>query len=734
MTEPAPHAERTPSVEHISALKPSSPALALPPTSFVGREGAIAQARQLLTTTRLLTLTGPPGIGKSRLALHLAVEAAATFPDGLWLVDFAALSDPRLVTQQVAATLAVHEEVVLGEALGAADPDPRRSTHEPLVQPLLHALISYLAPKQALLVLDNCEHLLAACAQLVEALLSACPHLYLLVTSRQGLGSPSESVLRLPPLELPPEAPEQAETTVPSAALRLFVDRTHAVQPSFALTPQTAATVAQICRRLDGIPLAIELAAASVPGVQLDGLAAQLDGHFGLLIGRAGAGRPRHQTLEATFDWSYDLLPVEERIVLRRLAVLGGRWTVETATAICAGEGLEQAAVHAGLTQVVNKSLVVEDTAGGESTYHWLATIRQYAEEKLRAAGELIWARDRHLAFFLALAEEAQPHLQGATQAAWLARLEKEQENLRPALEWALAEEDAPAALRLSGALWRFWYAHSHLSEGRRWLEAALNAGEAPAAIRAQALIGAGVLAYMQGATARAVARLEESLILSREGADRVVIADTLNSLAAVVQAMGDYARAGTLLEESLTLKRALGDEWGTAASLGNLGLLVREQGDYPRACTLLQESLALFRKQEDELGVANTLSNLGAVALEQGDPMQARRLCREALGLWAELGDKAGLAQTLEQLAEAAVGTGQAEYAVRLWGAVQNLCAAIGAPMPVGDPGRYEQALTTARAQLSDRAFAVAWAAGQSLTLEQALTEATISMQADDL
>ena len=671
--------------------------LRLPATSFIGREVDLAQARHLLTTTRLLTLTGPPGIGKSRLALHLAVEMAAMFSAGTWLVELSTVSDPRLVPQQVAAVLGVHEGVALPAPFLALGVDP-----------VFAALIAYLAPKHALLVLDNCEHLRAACAQFAE------------------------TVLRLAPLELLPAPPDAAGGRAPvgdtalSAATRLFIDRTRAVNPYFALTPSTLATIDQICRRLDGIPLAIELAAAHVRSGSLDGLADRLDGHFGLLNSReSGLTRPRHQTLQATFEWSYDLLPVAERIVLRRLAVLDGPWTVETAVAVCSGEGLDDAAVRSGVAQVVDKSLLLENHVANPPTYRWLATIRQYATEKLRAAGELTWVHDRHLAVFLARAEAAAPHLQGRAQTSWLARLEADHANLRLALEWALAEEDATGALRLSGALWRFWYAHSHLSEGRRWLEAALHAGEAPAALRAQALIGAGVLAYMQGATERAVSRIEESLALTRAGGDPSTLADTLNSLAAVVQAQGEYGRAGALLEESLALKRALNDRWGMAASLGNLGLLVQEQGDYTRATGLLQESLALFRTLEDTLGVANTLSNLGELGLVQGNPAQARQLGEEALGLWAALGEIAGLAQTLEQLAEGAAAVGQAEQAARLWGAVESLCATIGAPLPIPDQDRYDTAVAAARAQLPEGAFAAAWEAGQGLTLEQTLAAA---------
>ena len=304
----------------VSAPPVTAPAhqLQLPATSFIGRANDLAQAQHLLTNTRLLTLTGPPGIGKSRLALHLAVEVAASFPGGIWLVELSTVNDPRLVLQQVAAVLGVREEA------------PAAADSVPVGDPLLAALLASLAQHPALPVLDNCEHLLAACAQFAEAVLAQCPQVRLLTTSRQGLGSPAETVLRLAPLTLPvladvPPTSAPGEEPTLSAAAQLFIDRTRAVHPSFTLTPATLASVNQICRRLDGIPLALELAAAHVPGGPLDRLADRLDTHFGPLSSRAGgATPPRHQTLQATFEWSYDLLPVAERIVLRRLSVLGG--------------------------------------------------------------------------------------------------------------------------------------------------------------------------------------------------------------------------------------------------------------------------------------------------------------------------------------------------------------------------------------------------------------------------
>ena len=700
-------------------------ALPIPPTSFIGRDAELAVAARELAGTRLLTLTGPPGIGKTRLALHLATDLRPSFPDGVWLVELATLRDARLVPHRVAAVLGVRETPALGVPRPAAPGTAGTAPPESAPRPILEALIEYLRPRRALLVLDSCEHLVAACAALVESLLAACPQLAVLTTSREALGSPDEAILRLAPLALPAAAPDADPGQAP--AVRLFVDRARAAQPAFKLTPPLVPAVTQVCRRLDGIPLAIELAAVRLQSLPLDQLAARLDDRFALLTGPPGASLPRHQTLQATFDWSHDLLEVAERVVFRRLAVLAGPWTAETAAAICTGEGLDADTVRSGLAQLVRKSLVLEEPGEGAPVYRWLETIRQYAWDQLEAAGELQWARNRHLACFLRLAEAAAPQLRGATQAAWLGRLEVEHDNLRAALGWALAEEKVDAAARLSGALWGFWYAHSHLSEGRRWLEAVLAAGGALGPVlRAQVLNGAGVLAYMQGARMRAVARLDESLTLLRPTGDKAAIAGALNSLAAVVQDLGDYPRAVALLEESLALKRQLGDGWGTAASLGNLGLVAQEQGDYPRAQTLLRESLALFRTQEDTLGIANTLSNLGSVALAQGDIPAALQLCREGLALWAALGDKAGIAQTLEQLADAAGAGGQAEHAARLWGAVTALCAAIGAPLPTANPAHRAQAIAAARAHLPAGAFEAAWAAGAALPLAQVLAEAT--------
>ncbi len=685
-------------------------------TSFVGRQTALTAVERLLTGHRLVTLTGPGGTGKTRLALQVAATVASRFSDGVWLIDLAAVNDGRLVLQRVASVLGVHEE-------------PNR--------PLVTTLVAALQARQMLLILDNCEHLVAACAALAEALLPACPQVHVLASSREALGSPGEVIFRVPSLSLPEAAAlpgdSAARHLLDAEAVCLFVDRARAVRPGFVLTAQNAAAVQQVCERLDGIPLAIELAAGQVHSLAVAQIAVRLDDRFQPQARSGHLTLPRQQTLRATIDWSYDLLDVGERVVLRRLAVLAGAWTGDLAAEICAGEGLEADALHAGLAALAAKSLVVEEAQAGEPRYRLLAIIRQYARDKLREAGEEEWARNRHLEVFLHLAEAAASQLRGAQQAVWLARLEAEHDNLRTALEWSMAREDTEAALRLGGALWNFWYVRSHLSEGRRWLEAALALGPAAATPwRAQALRGAGVLAYMQGDYPRAVGHLEASLEAQRVEGDPSGIARALNSLAAVLQDQGEYPRAQALFEESLALARGLGDDPATAATLGNLGLAAREQGAYDQAAALLDESLALFRAQEDMQGIANTLTNLGAVALYRGDATRADVLCREGLALWCELGDQAGMAQSLEQLAAVAGAQGQAARAMRLWGAAEALCQAIGAPLPSNNHPYYEGMLAAARQALDAPAFAAAQAAGRAWPREQALAEATRSPDTD--
>ncbi len=423
-------------------------------TSFVGREQEIAEVKRLLGTTRLLTLTGAGGVGKSRLAHQVGAELVEEYPDGVWLVELAALGDSALVPLAAASALGVAEQ-------------PGR--------PPIETVSDFLRPRSLVLVLDNCEHLLDACAVLADSLLRASRRLRVLATSRQALGMGGETAWRVPSLAMPdPARPATAEQLVSYEAARLFVERAKSALPTFGVTKDNAAAVAAVCWRLDGIPLAIELAAARVGMLTVRQIEARLDDRYRLLTGGSRTVLPRHQTLRGLVDWSHDLLSEPERVLLRRLSVFAGGWTLEAAEAVCAfgaGEGSCDDVLEL-LSELAAKSLVLADEQNGQMRYRFLETIRQYGAERLRASGEEAVVRDRHLEWFLALAERGEPELRGPDQVRWLDRLEAEHDNLRAALAWSQLESSSEraraAGLRLAGALSWFWRVHSQFSEGRR--------------------------------------------------------------------------------------------------------------------------------------------------------------------------------------------------------------------------------------------------------------------------
>ncbi len=618
-------------------------------TTFVGREREIEDVKRLLTRTRLLTLMGAGGAGKTRLAIQVAADLIEQFQKGVWLIELAPLADPGLVVQAVASTFEVRE--VAGRSL-------------------LDMLVDYLQSKSLLLVLDNCEHLVAACAHLASALLRACPNLKILATSREALGIAGEVTYHVPPLSRPdPRRLLSIEQLAQFESVRLFVERGVYSQPRFALTDANAKAVAHICHRLDGIPLAIELAAARVKVLTVDQIAARLDDRFRLLTGGSRTGLPHHQTLRAAMDWSYDLLSEQERTLLRRLSVFAGGFHLEAVEAVCAGDGVDADGVLDLLANLVDKSLVMAEGLDGEIRYRLLETIRQYSLERLQESGEVAAIRGRHLDWYLGLAERAEPQLQGLDQMGWLERLEMEHDNLRAALEWTKVEASGTEVrLQLTGALHRFWAMRGYLSEGREWLEGVVEMSTGASPVRARAIYGAGDLAFNQGDYGRAETLCAESLRLYRELDDKVGIALSLNVLALLNRMQGDYARAAALLEESLTLCRGLGRRWILAETLYILGLTVRRQGDYARAKALLEESLTLWRQTGDKWGLARSLGSLGVVARLQGDYERARALHEESLTLSKELGHKSELAERLLSLGTVAQDQGDYARAIALY------------------------------------------------------------------
>jgi predicted ATPase/Tfp pilus assembly protein PilF len=585
--------------------------------------------------------------------------------------------------------------------------------------------------------------------------------LCVLATSRQPLGLGDEVCWSLAGLDVP--AADSLEQVADSEAVRLFVERAAAVRPGFALEPGNAAAVARICRRLDGLPLAIELAAARTRALAPAQIADRLDDHLRLLATSNVTSAPRQQTLRATLDWSYDLLPAPERALLRRVAVFAGGWTLDAAEVLAAD--LDD--VLEVLTSLVSKSLIVADLRGDHARYRLLETVRQYATAQLDAAGEGRAARDTHLRWCLGLAETAEPHLRAADQATWLDQLAQDLENIRAALSWALASSATDDArdrlgdgLRLAAALRWFWFTRGRPAEGRAWLERALAVADGvSAAVRGRALDTAAALAHSQGAYVaarqlqndaldvrraegdrrrmaaalstlgiiakaqgeheRAGGLLEEALLMAREVGDAATEATVLNNLAALAMDVGEYARARTALQQSLAIKRELGDAAGIATSLYNLGDAAVHLAEYEPAVALLSESLALFRRLAASHRIAQTLHSLGTVAVRRGDLAAAEVQYAEALALFREAGDGWGQALCVEGFAELAARAGRHAQAVRLFGAADAWREANGAPVPPTDRADYDQALASAAGALGEVAFAVAWADGRAQGLE---------------
>ncbi|MGH2372868.1 MAG: ATP-binding protein [bacterium] len=601
-------------------------------SSFIGRETEIVEVRRLLATTHLLTVVGIGGAGKTRLALQVADQVVEEFPHGVYLVELAQVTDPSLVAQAVAASLGVRE-------------DPGR--------PLIESLKGHLQTRRMLLVLDNCEHLVDTVAALATELLGAAPGLKLLCTSREALAIAGEAAWRIPSLSVPdPRRALDRHALETYEAVRLFVERAAEVVAGFVLTEQNAPAIVQICRRLDGIPLAIELAASRVRVLTPDQIAARLDDRFRLLAGGSRTAMPRQQTLKAAMDWSYDLLTPPEAAVLRRLSVFSRGCTLTAAEAVCAADDVGGNEVLDLLTRLVDKSLVVAEEEDRENRYRLLETVKQYGRDKLVEAGEAPAVRHRHLEWFLAFVESAGPKLQTAEQLVWLSRLDAEHDNIRGALEWALesAHEEIPA--RMAEALWWFWTLRGRTTEGREWLSKAVARVREPSKIRAFTLVSAGMLAFFAADYAAATAMGEEGLGIARDLGDRDAEGYALVVLAMVAGARGEYERATSLAEESLALTNVGGHAWEKGAVLSVMGSFAFQAGDFARAERLLQEGLSVFKDFGDRWGIAFALQWLGLLARSRGDYARAAAMLEESLALSRQLGHSWGVASTLLTMA----------------------------------------------------------------------------------
>ena len=679
--------------------------LPLPMTSFVGREQELAELGRKLASARLLTLIGVGGSGKTRLALQAAWEAAEEYADGVRLIDLAPLTASNLVPH-AAAALGVREEPG---------------------QLLIQTLAGALQDKTVLLVIDNCEHLIAGCATLAQSLLQACPHLRILTTSREPLGISGEAILPVQPLSLPdPRRLPDWEAVAQYGAVKLFVERAQTASPTFVFSRGNAPAVVQICHRLDGIPLALELAAARVKVLSVEQVGRRLDDRFRLLTGGSRTALPRQQTLRALIDWSYDLLSPPEQILLRRLSVFAGGWTLEAAEQVCAGGEIDEFAVLDLIGHLADKSLVQVEQGEQITRFRLLETIRQYGRERLNQDDETKALLKRHYEHFLTLAETAAPELTGSEQARWLDSLELEHDNLRAALDLSLQEGDPEPGLRLASALHRFWYIRGYLREGRGRLEAILARGEDSSAspARAKALSGVGILAWAQGDHAAARACLQQALSIQSARGDQSEIASCLNNLANIASMEEDFAAAWPLYEQSLALYRTVGDTSKVAVLLGNLGGLAKDAGDLERARAFFEESLTLHHRQGNPGARADVLENLAQLARDVDDPQDALALWRECLLLRRDLGDLWGIANALDNMASTCCPA-DAALTVRLLGAAQAVRGPLGVPRPPPAESRYQADLAAARARLDQAAAAAAWSEGLVMPAAEAISEA---------
>jgi predicted ATPase/class 3 adenylate cyclase len=732
----------------IVATVPPEP-LSLPTlqlTRLVGREREVAAVSELLRipTVRLLTISGPGGVGKTRLAIAVLSEVAEDFTDGALFVSLGALTDSSLVVPTIA------------HAVGMRDRE-----EEPLSGLKLH-----LRDRRQLLLLDNFEQVAEAAPALVD-LLGACIELKIAVTSRARLRASGEHEFPLAPLSLPdPEEHVAAELLPNYGGVALFIERARAVRPDLDVGEAGLRAIAEICIRVDGLPLAIELAAARVKLLTPEAMRARLERRLELLTAGPRDLPARQQTLRDTIDWSHELLDDRERTLFRRLAPFAGGCTLGAAEFLGNLRGDVSGVVDA-LASLVDKNLLQQVTGSdGEARLVMLETIREYALDRLANSADEEETRRAHAAYFLNLAEQAKTELAGPNQASWLNRLDADYGNLREALRFSQEQGDAETGLRLAGALWGFWLERGHLSEGRRWLGRALDAGTgSSAAIRANALKGAGILAHYQGDYGEAQALCGASLALYRELADKHGIADALSALALATRTSGEFAEAEAMFEEAHAIFIELEDKQGVARTLDRLGIAIWFEGDDERAHGVLTKSLAAFRELGDTEGVGLALVDLGLVALSQGDYARAEPLLEESLAALKEVGDRRNVCKALyafgdlaagrrdyaravlhyeeslgisielgipwftalclERLAGVAAATGNAERAARVFGTAGTLREAIAAPMPAYFRALYKRDLADTRARLGEERFETAWSEGHAMPLEKAISTA---------
>jgi predicted ATPase/DNA-binding CsgD family transcriptional regulator len=673
-------------------------------TSFIGRRHELSEAKRLLSTARLLTLTGPGGVGKTRLALRVSGEVQRAFADGIWLVELAELRDPALLTVTVAETLGLRDQSVRWGA---------------------PALAEYLAQRRILLVLDNCEHLVDACADLADALLRACPELRILATSRQPLGINGEATLVVPPLSVPdPDRAVSAAGLVQYEAASLLIDRAAAVLPTFVVDDENCAAVAHLCRSLDGIPLAIELAAVRLRALSLDQIVSRLDNRYRLLTTGSRSAPARQQTLRALIDWSYELCSEPERTVWARLSVFSGGFELDAAEVVCGGDGIAPEAVFDLVASLVDKSIIMRDEHNAHVRYRLLETIRVYGEEKLREAGEHVTLRRRHRDWYAQLTGKADARWFGSDQPESIRRLRREHANLRVALEFCLTmESDGESALQMAASLENYWFVQGFLGEARHWLARALARESTAGRARAKALRVDSWLAILQ-ADELASERLAEAREIAEHLPDPLEIAYVTNIEGEVALLAGDLRRATPLFEEALAGFRTIGARSGEMWALLNLGLAHGIGGNRDRGVEALEECIAITSEHGEVWWRAHALWALGLLIWQDGDLMRAEQIEKESLKLKRSLDEQFGYAFTLDAMAWIAGSQERYERSAQLLGAADRIWQVLRVSIAVfRGLGRFrDQCVARCREKLGAAAYDAAFRQGAQLGSAEAI------------
>ncbi|MGB7874323.1 MAG: LuxR C-terminal-related transcriptional regulator [Anaerolineales bacterium] len=686
--------------------------LPIPVSTFIGREKEIVTAKGLILENRLVTITGAGGSGKTRLALQIAHGLLKNFYNNVWFVELASLTDPSHVSQKIASTLEIREQSN---------------------QPLLDSIVNYLSTRPSLLVLDNCEHLIEGSAEVADTLLQKCVDLKILTTSREGLGITGEVTWVVPPLSLPElqpwRGPDSARDSLKqyekSESVQLFIARATAISPEFKLTRNNGAWVAEICRRLDGMPLAIELAAARVRTLSVQEIAERLDDRFGLLTVGSRTAATRHQTLAATIEWSYTLLTEKEQKLLQRLSVFLGGGTLKAIESVCMGNDINKSEVLDTLSQLVDKSLVVANRRSGKNRYSLLETIREYAFAKLAQSNELGTIQNHHLDFFIQFAGEAELGIRGPDEIIWYERLEEEHDNLRSALGWAFESQNSEAGLRLSSKLGIFWFVRGYSREGVEWLERAVAQRQGASTATQAAVIKAlcGQLIWSENPDrARLAQLLEESLNLYKKLEDKAGVAWILQYMGVVELFREESDKAEQLFSKSLALRKEVGDPWCIALTLQNFPTLAMQRNNYASAKEFAEETISWFQRAGYQRGIARTLLDLAEIALHDQEYIKANDLLTQSLSYFVKIRDNWSVAFVLELFATLASKLGNFERAAKLFGASESIREMIGMPRHGYEDAVYEKDVTVVRNNLSETVLTQAWEAGRDMTLEQVI------------